>query len=215
MHGRSTWFRRSSGPRTSCSSPLWHQCRGQTCHTSTSWHGWSTPTSSRWRTLASCQSRRSHSWRERLPFSYGPPRSFTQRRTPCNIVCQYSSESAYDTLFQGPSTLLGAKELCKSKAPNKCHFSFGWLCRAVARPRRDVYNVIFRATTLVHCVVNALKPVTISLQDVASAGRYGSRHSDATASSTSPLWVATSLSHGCCVHAKECSSIDINHLIPW
>jgi hypothetical protein len=117
MHGHSTWFRRSSGPRTSCLSPLWHRCRGQTCQTSTSWHRRSTPTSSRW-TVASCQSRRSHSWRERLPFSYGPLRSFTQR-TPCS-----TRRSQLTTL--------------SSKGNQRC-----WAPRSSVSPKHPT-NVIFR-----------------------------------------------------------------------
>jgi hypothetical protein len=35
---------------------------------------------------------------------------------------QYSSKSAYESLFVGESSILGAKELWKSRAPNKCRF---------------------------------------------------------------------------------------------
>jgi hypothetical protein len=50
---------------------------------------------------------------------------------------QYSSASAYSALFLRQSSLLGAKELWKSKVPNKCRF-FVWLalqgrCWTVAR----------------------------------------------------------------------------------
>jgi hypothetical protein len=37
--------------------------------------------------------------------------------------------STYGALFLGQARLLGAKELWKSKAPNKCHF-FVWFCPA-------------------------------------------------------------------------------------
>jgi hypothetical protein len=38
----------------------------------------------------------------------------------------YSAASAYKVMFLGESTILGIKEVCKTKAPNKCHF-FAWL----------------------------------------------------------------------------------------
>jgi hypothetical protein len=39
---------------------------------------------------------------------------------------QYSSKSAYESMFMGESSILGAKELWKSRAPNRCRF-FIWL----------------------------------------------------------------------------------------
>jgi hypothetical protein len=39
---------------------------------------------------------------------------------------QFSSKSAYDAMFASESSILGVKELWKSRAPNKCRF-FIWL----------------------------------------------------------------------------------------
>jgi hypothetical protein len=35
---------------------------------------------------------------------------------------QYSSKSAYESMFVGESSILGVKELWKSRAPNRCRF---------------------------------------------------------------------------------------------
>jgi hypothetical protein len=91
MHGRSKRFKRSLGPPASGSSPPWCWYREWIGHISMSWHGWSTSTSSRWRSAVSCQSRRSPSWRESLPCFCGASRSFTQRRTRCSIECLSTS----------------------------------------------------------------------------------------------------------------------------
>jgi hypothetical protein len=68
--------------------------------------------------------------------------SFIWRWSPSG---QYSAASAYNALFLGQCSLLGAKELWKTKAPNKCRF-FVWLAlqgrcwTAARRLKHDLQN---------------------------------------------------------------------------
>jgi hypothetical protein len=58
-----------------------------------------------------------------IQLSAGEPDRFIWRWTSSS---QFSSKSAYTAMFVGESAILGAKELWRTRAPNKCRF-FIWL----------------------------------------------------------------------------------------
>jgi hypothetical protein len=87
----------------------------------------------------------------------------------------YSSSSAYEALFYGQSSVLGVKELWKSKAPGKCHF-FLWL---VLHGRSWTSDRLFRYglwddTLCAFCAQDSETLDHLLLPTVPSATRFGS-----------------------------------------
>jgi hypothetical protein len=108
-----------------------------------------------------------------IQLSAGEPDRFIWRWTSSG---QFSSKSAYTTMFVGESAILGSKELWRTRTPNKCMF-FIWLS---ILGRCWTSDRLFRhglrddnVRTL--CCQGASQWITCCC-NVCSAAKFGSKH---------------------------------------
>jgi hypothetical protein len=91
----------------------------------------------------------------------------------CSLGC-YSASSVYNTFFLGQTSLLGAKEMWKTKAPNKCRF-FIWLVlhgRCCTSDHLQHHGLDNNAPALF--APSARRPLITCLWVAFIAGRFGS-----------------------------------------